>query len=354
MPSYRNTPYFVNLTGGFGGFNNPGGQVFYVGASGWTAYRGKAPSDSNDGQSPQTAFSSIQKGLDSCVSGRGDVVAVLPGSYTVTAAITMTNDDVTLCSAVPVGARSYGPVTIVNATDVNTLTVNANNCKVIGLVFDDNVATATAGTAAIAVNTGNDGVDYTGVVIENCWIDMAGSDTDRDGITLGLTADANDGAIGAIVRGCVIYDCEQDAIHINVGSDYAIVDNCLIWDDGTRLTRYGVEVLAVGCLVKDCDISVSDTATAGACVHNGVAAARLRVLNCRLQAMGADTFGILAIATATQHTSANWITTVAAGNMVDYTTDNTTPSADAFVSNFFQANAAVSLLDQSTVGGADA
>ena len=87
--AYRNTSYFVNFTGGFSGFNNPGARVYWVGAA--VAADGISPSDGNSGSSPQQAFSTIQKGLDACTAGRGDIVAVLPGSYTITAALTMTS-----------------------------------------------------------------------------------------------------------------------------------------------------------------------------------------------------------------------------------------------------------------------
>lgn len=346
----RQTPYHVNFNGGFSGYNNPGGQVWYVGASGYTAVSGVGASDTNSGKSPQQPFSTIQKGLDSCVTGRGDIVAILPGSYTVTAALTMTSDDVVLASAVPVGRRERGPVTIVNATDVNTITINANNCTVYGITFDDNVATATADTAVIAVNTASSATDYTGTKIVNCFIDMLGSDTDRDGIALGLAGDATDGAIGSLVQGCVIMDCDQDAIAIAAGSEYSVVRDCHIFDVA-NLTRYGVDVAAVSCTVEDCDIMVGDTATPGACIHNGVAAARMIANRNNLAAFGANTTGILVIDTATQMTAGNYIVAVAVGNVVDYLTASTSPSADANVQSVYGADPPTASFDTPTVAG---
>ena len=101
--SVRNTPFHVNFQGGVSGLENVGGQVFDVGASGYVAYAGVGASDTNDGLSPQKPLSTILAGLNKCVSGRGDTVALLPGSYTVTAALTMSKADVTLKSAIPVG-----------------------------------------------------------------------------------------------------------------------------------------------------------------------------------------------------------------------------------------------------------
>ena len=349
----RNIRYHVNFNGGFTGINNPGGQTYYVGASGYAAAGdGIAPSNSNTGTSPQAPLSTIQAALDKCVSGRGDVVAVLPGSYTVSAAITMTKDDVRLVSAQPVGPREYGPVVIVDATAATSLlTINANNCTVDGIVFDDNVAAATADTGAIMINTASTGKLFSGTILRNCYIDMDGADTDRDGICVGLTADATDAAPKTTVEGCVVYNCEQDAIVVNVGSDGSVVRDCYIYDDGTRLCRYGVEVLAIECAVEGCDIMLSDTATPGACVHNGIAAARLLVTGSNLHAWGADTTCILVVNTATQRTANNWLTATAIGNTVDYLTDNTTNSADTNISALFEAAPTASEFDTPTVAG---
>lgn len=339
----------LNNHGTWTNTNKPGGQVFFVGTGSPVAYKGKGASDSNAGTSPEQPFSTINGALGKCVSGRGDTVAILPGSYTVTAAIEVDVDDVTIMSAVEVGRRERSPVVIVNATDCNTVEINANNVTVHGIEFDDNVATATADTAVIAVNTANTGVDYKNAKVINCFLDMLGSDADRDGIALGLAGDASDGAIGSLVQGCVILDCDQDAVAIAAGSEYSTVRDCAIIEVANG-TRYGVDVAAVSCSVEDSDILVSGTA----CINNGVAAARLTVTGCNLHAWGANTIGIVAIATATQRTARNWITATAAGNLVDYTTDNTTPSADAFIGNIFAANAGATALGESTVGGADA
>jgi hypothetical protein len=241
-------------------------------------------------------------------------------------------------------------VTIVCATDVSEIEIDANNCTVSGIRFDDNVTAATANTACIDVNTASTGVDYSGTKIINCWFDMVGmTDSDKDAIILGT--DADDGALSSLVEGCTILDAGQNGITINVGSEYTVVRNCKIYD-ASDLTKYGVEVLATSCWIDGCDILVSNTATPGACIHNGVAAARLVITNCTLHAWGADTTCILAIATATQRTAANWLTAVSAGNLCDYTTDNTTPSADANVSAVFAADSPAASFDTPTDDGA--
>lgn len=328
--------------------DKPGGAVFFV-SGGTASYPGGlGASNVYKGLTPEEPFSTIQKGLDQCVSGRGDTVVITPGSITVTAALTMDSDDVTLAASQPSSPNSRSASVIVNATDVNTVEVNANNVVIDGIEFDDNVATATADTAVIACNTASSATDYVGFKVINCFLDMLGSDSDRDGIALGLTADATDGAIGALVEGTTILDCDQDAIVINVGSEFSVVRNCVI-TESANLTRYGVEVLAVRCRVEDCIIEVG--LSAGACVHNGVAAARLIVTGCHLSAIGADTIALAAIATATGRSSGNWLTALAAGNLNDYVTDNTTPSADCNLSGIFAATPGVSAFDNVSVDG---
>uniref|UniRef100_A0A6M3KZZ8 Putative pectate lyase n=1 Tax=viral metagenome TaxID=1070528 RepID=A0A6M3KZZ8_9ZZZZ len=348
----RTTPYFVHLAGGFSGMNNPGGRVYWVAATGYLAVDGVAPSDSNNGTSPQQPFATVQAALNACTAGRGDIVAVLPGTYTITTALTMTKDDVTLMSALPVGARERGGVVIVNATAATgLLTIDANNCSVIGLVFDDNVTAATADTGVILISTASTAELVTGTKIINCYLDMLGADADRDGICVGLTTDATDAAPYTLIEGCTVLDCDQDAIVVNVGSGYSVIRDCHIYDVA-NLTRYGVEVLATSVTVEDCDIMVGDTATPGACIHNGVAAARLLAHRNHLAAFGADTTGILVINTATQMTSGNWIVAAAAANIVDYLTASTTPSADANVQSVYGADPPTASFDTPTVAGA--
>ncbi len=68
---------------------NPlGGSVFWVGPSGYVAESGIGASDNNDGLSPQKPLVTIQAGLDKCTNGQGDTVMLLPGSWTITAALT--------------------------------------------------------------------------------------------------------------------------------------------------------------------------------------------------------------------------------------------------------------------------
>lgn len=358
MARVRRTPYPVVFEQGAVGWDNPGGRIFYVAASGWTSAGGGAsPSDSNSGLSPSSPFATIQKGLDSCTAGRGDQVAILPGSFTVTAAITMTKADVMLKSAVYVGPHEYSPVIITAAAtfDDNLIQVDADNVTISGLGFECGFTTVTANQEVIQVNSTNTTTDIYGCIIENCYFDhlrAAGAatttDTDLDTIKIGL--DANDRAFNSIVRGCTIVECDQDAIVVNVGSLGAKILNNRIYD-GTALTRIGVSLLGVGAEVTGNYIMCGTTSDTAGPVSVGVAAALARVHNNYLIARGADTVGITVINTATVFSSGNWINAVAAGNIVDFKTAATSPSSSADIANVYAADPALAALTAATVAG---
>lgn len=353
--AYRNTPYHVNFNGGFSGYSNPGGRVYYVGAS--AAADGISPSDSNSGTSPQQAFSTIQKGLDSCTSGRGDAVLVLPGSYTVTAPLTMTSDDVVLTTSRPVGPHQYGPVIITAAAtyDNNLIQMDANNITVEGFVFECGFTTVTANQEVIQMNSTNTTTDNWGQTVRNCYLDgtrSAGAastiDTDLDGIRVGL--DANDRVYGAIIEGCVIRSFDQDGVAVTASTVSTVIRNCLIYDGvGSELMRYGVNAAGAGTQVLNCFITNADTATPGAPVYVNSTLARIH--NNNLWARGADGTCILVAASGTVSSSGNFLTAVAAGNLDDYLTDNTTPSADCNFSGIFAATPGIAVLNTPTVAG---
>lgn len=357
--SSRDTPYFVNFQGGFSGFNNPGGRVFWVAASGYTALNGIGPSDSNSGISPQKPFATIQKGLDSCVAGRGDIVAVLPGTYTVTAALTMTKADVTLCSAHPVGPREYSPVIVTAAAtfDDNLLQIDADNCKVRGIGFEAGFTTVTANQEVLQINSTNTTTDIFGVVVENCFFDMtraagaaSASDTDLDVIRVGL--DSNDACINGIVRGCTIKGYDQDGIVIAAGSVGNTIEGNMIYDGvGSDLGRIGISVLGVDNKIIGNYIMAGTTSDTAGPISIGVAAAQAHVIGNYCVAFGADTVAITVVNTATVWGQGNFLSAVAAGNIFDFKTAATSPSSSNDFGQVYAADPATAALTTATVAG---
>jgi hypothetical protein len=174
--------YWVNT-------NKPGGRVFFVGG-GTVAARGKTgtgigASDDNDGQDPARPLSTISQAHTQCRAGAGDTIAVLPGTVTLTAGITISKADVTIMG-----------------------------------VGD----TAGATRAAVIANTlaaSDDLIDVTGVGVTIDGLEFAASGA-------ALTSRINAGAEGLTVRNCVFYCGANDLETITVpaaGTDLVVEDN---------------------------------------------------------------------------------------------------------------------------------
>lgn len=315
----------------------PGGAVFFVGG-GTPALNGVGASDTYRGGTPEEPMSTIQGALDKCVAGRGDTVVVLPGSITITAALTMTKADVTLTGGNVTGPNTRNPSIIACATNsVEMLAIDAANIAVENLTFDHNTT-----TAAVSIIDIGDATASTDFVLRNLFIDMEGSATDTDGITVkGDTV-----STGGLIEGCRVHDYDQDGIVIAAGNDEIIVRDCVLYDGvSANQGQYAISNAGDGCIFSDLKIQTDGTAGV---YQNGLLN---MCFNSNIWATGANSICILMAANATTSSSGNYLTAVAAGNLCDYTTDNTTPSADANVSGIFAATPGAAGFDDVTVGG---
>jgi len=337
MGTPRRVNYHVEFGAGFSGINSPGAQVWWVGET--AAVGGAAASDDNDGMSPQQAYATIQKGLDSAVAARGDVVAVLPGSYTITAPLTMTKSDVTLTGARVSGPQTRNPSVIICATDsIEMISVDAANVTVENLTLDHN--TTTANIDLIDVGDATASPDC---ILRNLFFDMEGSATNTDGVN--ISTDTVSPRV--LIEGCTFHDYDQDGIVIGAANDEAVIRNCRFYDEVTaNVGQYAISTVSDGSLIEGCVIRTAGTAGVYANV-----ALLLQTVNCNIWATAANTICILMAASATTSSSGCWLTAVAAGNLCDYTTDKTTPSADANISGIFAATPGASGFDDVTVGG---
>ncbi len=297
----RDIPYHAKRIGGLSGHNNPGGQVWYVGASGYTAAgNGQTPSDSNKGTSPQQPFSTIQKGLDSAVAGRGDYVALLPGTYTITAVLTMTKADVTLGPAHPISLYAEPNAVITTATDsISLLDIDASNITVEGLKFTNTASTSDTFMVDVA-----DGTSSTGVTIRNCYFEGAGGANTLNQIRLG---DGTQTATLCLIEDCTLSGIDDIGITISAGSDENIIRNTIIRDTtGTEAALYAISNSGDNCMVEGCTINCNGTAG----ILNASGALRNVYRDNRIHAIGADTIRIQAAATTTMACLNNHITAV--------------------------------------------
>ncbi len=148
--------------------DKPGGRVYFVGG-GTVAAKGRtgsgvASSDTNDGLTPEQPKLTIQAALNKCTTSRGDTVAILPGSITITAALTMSLNDVTLTG---VGAEGgINPSAILVNGAVDGIAVTGTNVVIEDLHFPASTAAATA-----RINAG-----AAGLVVQNCTFECGVND----------------------------------------------------------------------------------------------------------------------------------------------------------------------------------
>lgn len=103
----------------------------------------------NDGLTKNTAVATIKAGVDLATKD-GDVVLVMPGTYT-EAAVTASVAGIRI---IGLGTRAK-EVIWTSATDVKSLTLAANNIEVAGFYFKPPVYTASASVTSIALSSAN-------------------------------------------------------------------------------------------------------------------------------------------------------------------------------------------------------
>lgn len=114
----------------------PGAKTFFVAPSSYTAAGRNAivANDGNDGESPQSPLSTIAEALDKCVSGRGDTIVLLPGTYTLTAKLDFTSKvGVRLVAAKPRSATITGDGVLTTLISVDSNDVEFAGLRIAGV-----------------------------------------------------------------------------------------------------------------------------------------------------------------------------------------------------------------------------
>jgi len=292
----------------------PGGQVFFVGG-GTAAYKGKGASDTYTGDRPESPKSTIQGALDKTVAGRGDTVVLLPGGVTITAALTLTKDDVTLTGYTTTGPQTRNPSVITCATaSVEMIAVDAANVILEDLTLDHNNTTADVFLIDIADSTASP--DF---ILRNLFIDMAGSATTTNAIRVG---DGTQVAINGRIEGCCLHDLDDIGITVTDANENCVISNCLIYDNAvsgnTMLT--GISAAADYTKIFDCIIMNSAAAAGASCINVVATAQSVLMVGNRVSVFGAGGHGVLYAAGASGpcldvHASAN-----ALADSIDFTT----------------------------------
>jgi len=257
--------YLTDYGGIWGAVPQTAGQVFWVapGAGAYTV-NGQAytASDGNDGLSPERAFATADKGVNSATNN-GDVVVLLPGSHSPTASLAMDTAGVTLMG-LPSGAGNFlrQKTTIAAVTGDENLNITAEDCEVAYLHFVP-VTAITALDISLAGARAH---------IHHCSFDLE-------------TAAANVGTIGIEFLGATPFPYIHDCYFASDGAQgpgivmgvmvQGLVENCLL--SGTGCTWEAAMSSGAGGsanLIKDVTIlasacTITDGITGGASVVGG-------------------------------------------------------------------------------------
>jgi hypothetical protein len=174
----------------------PGGQVIFVGGGTAAHPGGNGASDTYPGRRPIEPKSTIQDALDDTTAGRGDTVVILPGNVTITAALTMSKDDVTLSGVT--GGSLINPAAITVGAAIDGIAVSASNVTIEDLHFPASTVTSTtsrinAGAAALTVR--NNTFECGQYDEETITVPAAGDDLMVEGNRFYVTANGPDAAI---------------------------------------------------------------------------------------------------------------------------------------------------------------
>ena len=250
--------------------DKPGGAVFFVGG-GTAAVNGVGASDTYPGIRPEEPKSTIQDALDKTVAGRGDTVVVLPGSITITAALTMTKADVTLSGIDSNGTINPSAILSSLAASADAINVTAANVVIEDLHFPASTAATTsridAGAAGLVVRgcTFECGAND----LETITVPAAGLHTTIVGNRFYITANGPDAAI----------EIEDAAAHF-----IRIENNVFLGQNNTN--KWDTGAVNSGVAHLDCVVS-GNTNTDGEAIIFSAAATGMIVGNI----MGSGTLG---------------------------------------------------------------
>jgi len=329
----------LNMHGYWVNTDRPGGRVFFVGG-GTVAFQGKGASDVFDGSKPETPLATIAQAHTLAVAGRGDTIVLLPGGVTITAAIAITKADLTLMG-VSQGKGVRGPSVITCATNsVEMISIDADNVTVKDLVLDHNATTADV----FLIDVGDTSA-VTGCLLENLFIDMEGSATTTNAIRLG---DGTNAVVKSVVKDCTLHGLDDIGITLSAGSDENQIVGNVIYDAVQFATAVATD--AVNCAGDGCTLSNNEVRVGGTTGFSLVGTLN-QLNNNRISAGGANTIGILLADGATAWGNGNVVTAIAAGNLIDATTDADSPTVFADFGNVHAADPATAAFVTPTVDG---
>ncbi len=175
---------------------NPIGVNWWVAPSGYVPYEGRGPSNNNSGKNPKNPLLTIAQAITNCVSGRGDRIILMPGTYTITAALALAKDDVSIYSYESGAA-------VVSGGAASLLTIDASDIVVDGVGF-----TCDSSVTGACIDIANTSASNR-VTIRECNLLGASADAAAIGIQVG---DGTNDAADALIERCMIDRFKQDIV----------------------------------------------------------------------------------------------------------------------------------------------
>ena len=204
------------------------GKVFWVNNSTVLAPGGIGGSDSNDG-TYQRPFSTVDYAIGRCTSGRGDVIAVMPGHAETIATAAAILSDVAGVAIVGLGSGASRPTFTWSAV-ASTWSVTVANTSFVNLNFISSMAT-TFTTTGFDLAAGADGITF-----DNCY--FADTDSTHGFVTMVTSATG--------VDNIAFVNCQANQLMVTSGAfftgvahDRFLVDNCFLACTADQTTPVG-------------------------------------------------------------------------------------------------------------------
>lgn len=198
----------------------------------------------NTVKGPGKVFKTLADAVDACVSGRGDEVVLLPGWYSIAAAITLSKSDVTIRSLS--SEKKRNTVLDITGGGIVGLTVSGSDCTVKDLTFatghasDDCLKITGMSTSVLGCEFRAGGAAGDGVIVSNASADdLDAAYITIKGCTFGGLLNAIDIASTGDTTGAIQYLTVEDCVFLGgaAGTNTYHIGMSGTWEGSHGLTK---------------------------------------------------------------------------------------------------------------------